>query len=237
MTGELPVLDGAATMPGMNGPQGAAGPARTVRQFVYGDAPLDEWVAQGDGDPGEPWDSFARARQLAHSGQQQEAVKIWRQIAATEGLESRQVLQAWHFLREAGEQPPADRAKLVLGAVAEMPVSGGHDLLAAYRDGTARYLNYSGKAVVWEDRSVAPIQSAINDWLAKAQVIVNAIGPWNQPALPPLPPGHARLMMLTPSGPHFGQGPVADLSADQAARSFITAATGLMQLVVGRAMA
>jgi hypothetical protein len=224
-------------MGSMNGPQGTAGPARTLHQFVYGDAPVDEWVAQGDGDPGEPWNSFERARELVHSGQRQEAIKIWRQIAVTEGLESRQVLQAWHFVREAGEQPPADRAKLVLGAVAEMPVHGGHDLLAAYRDGTARYLNYSGKAVVWEDRSVAPIQSAINDWLAKAQVIVNAIGPWDQPALPPLPPGHARLMMLTPSGPHFGQGPVAGLSADQVARSFITAATGLMQLVVGRAMA
>jgi hypothetical protein len=221
----------------MNGPLEAAGPARTLRQFVYGDAPVDEWVAQGDGDPGEPWASFERARQLVHGGQRQEAVKIWRQIAGTEPLESRQVLQAWHFLREAGEQPPADRAKLVLGAVAEMPVHGGHDVLAGYRDGTARYLNYSGGAVVWEDRSVASIQSAINDWLARAQVIVNAIGPWNQPALPPLPPGHARLMMLTPSGPHFGQGPVADLSADQAARSFITSATGLMQLIVGRAMA
>jgi hypothetical protein len=87
-----------------------------------------------------------------------------------EGLESRQVLQACNFLREAEEQPPADRAKLVLGAVAEMPVHGGHDLLAAYQDGIARYLSYSGNAVVWENRSVAPIQSAINDWLAQAQV-------------------------------------------------------------------
>jgi hypothetical protein len=227
----------AATMPGMNGPRGTADPSRTLRQFVYGDAPVDEWVAQVDGDPGEPWNSFERARRLIHSGQQQEAIKIWRQIAVSEGLESRQVLQAWHFLRLTGEQPPAGRAKLVLGAVIEMPVHGGHDLLAAYQDGTGRYLNYSGRAVVWEDRSVAPIQSAITDWLAKAQVIVNAIGPWDQPALPPLLPEHARLLMLTPSGPHFGQGPVADLSADQAARSFITAATRLMQLVIGRATA
>ena len=191
----------------------------------------------GHGDIDEPWSSFERARQLLHSGQQQEAVKIWRQIALTEELESRQVLQAWHFLREAGEQPPAHQAKLVLGAVAEMPVHGGHDLLAAYQDGSARYLNYSGRAVVWEDRSVASIQSAINDWLAEAEQIVHAIGPWDQPDLPPLPPGHARLMMLTPSGPHFGQGPVADLSAGQVGRSFITTATGIMQLVVGRAVA
>ena len=50
----------------------------------------------------------------------------------------------------------------MLGAAAELPVNGAHDLLAAYRDGSARYLNYSGKAVVWEDRSVAPIQAAIS---------------------------------------------------------------------------
>lgn len=218
-------------------PQGASVPAEIFRQFVYGDVRLDEWAAQTDGDPGEPWNSFERARQLAQGGQQQEAIRIWRRIAVTEGLESRQVLQAWHFLREVGDQPPADRAKLVLGAVAEMPAPGGHDLLAAYRDGSARYLNYSGKAVVWEDRSVASIQSAISDWLAIAQVIVEVIGPWDQPARPPLPRGHARLMMLTPSGPHFGQGPVAALSGDRVARSFITAATSLMQLVIGRAMA
>jgi hypothetical protein len=94
-----------------------------------------------------------------------------------------------------------------------------------------------GKAVVWEDRSVAPIQSAISDWLARAQVIANAIGPWDQPALPPLPPGQARLMMLTPSGPHFGQGPMADILAGPVAGPFITAAAGLLRLVVSRTMA
>ena len=33
-----------------------------------------------------------------------------------------------------GLPPPPDGAKLVLGAVAEMPVNGAHDLLAAYRE-------------------------------------------------------------------------------------------------------
>src|SRR6267142_5896966 len=104
------------------------------------------------------WISFERARRLAHAGQQREAAGVWLQIASAEGLESRQLLQAWHFLRQAGFPPPADQAKLVLGVVAQMPVQGSHDLLAAYRDGSARYLNYSGKAVVWEDRSDAQIQ-------------------------------------------------------------------------------
>ena len=45
---------------------------------------------------------------------------IWRQIAAMDGLESRHTLQAWHFLRQAGQPPPADRARPM--SVARMPL-------------------------------------------------------------------------------------------------------------------
>lgn len=220
----------------MTGSSGAGGAAGALSQFIYGDAPLDEWVARGGADPGEPWNSFERARQLAHAGRQREAAGVWLQIAAAEGLESRQLLQAWHFLRQAGLPPPADQAKLVLGVVAHMPVQGSDDLLAAYRDGSARYLSYSGKAVVWEDRSDAQIQAAINAWLAAGQAIASVTGPWDQPSLPPVPAGDARVVVLTPSGPHFGQASAAALSADPLAGPFLTAAASLMQLIVSRAM-
>jgi hypothetical protein len=212
-------------------------PADTLRQFVYGDAPAQAWIAQGTQQAGEPWASFERAQRLSQTGKPGDAAAIWRQIASGEGLESRHVLQAWHFLRQAGQAPPADGAKLALGAVAEMPVNGAHDLLAAYRDGSARYLNYSGKAVVFQDRSVAPIQGAIDSWLAVAQQIASVIGPWDQPQIPPVPAGHARVMVLTPSGPHFGQGPAAALQADPMAGSFLGAAASLLQLIVSRSSA
>jgi len=111
-----------------------------LRQTVYGDASLDVWTARGAGQPGQPWDSFEQAREMAQTGHRDEAVRIWRQIASAGGLESRHTLQAWHFLRQAGQPPLPDQARLVLGVAAEMPVRKGHDLLAAYRDGTARYL-------------------------------------------------------------------------------------------------
>jgi hypothetical protein len=221
----------------------SGGPDRAdvLRQFVYGNVSVEEWVAQrvalGAGNPGEPWTSFERARRLFRASKLPEAVRIWRQIALTDELESRQVLQAWQFLRQAGEQPPANRAKLALGVVAEVPVHGAHDLLTAYRDGSARYLNFAGGAVVWEDRSVTGIQSAIENWLAVGQAIAYAIGPWDEPNLPPLPTGHARVMVLTPSGPHFGQGPEATLFADPTAGAFLTAATSLMQLILSHASA
>lgn len=206
-----------------------------LRQTAFGDAALDVWAAHGAGHPGEPWTSFERARQLALAGRRDEAVVIWQQIAVTEGLESRHTLQAWHFLRQAGQLPAADRARLVLGVAIEMPARKGHDLLTAYRDGSARYLNYSGKALIWEDHSDARIQAAIARWLTAGQVIADAIGVWDQPSLPPLQAGHARLMMLTPGGHRFGQAPVAALSQDPKAGPFVTAATSLLQLITSRA--
>jgi hypothetical protein len=210
-------------------------PAEALRQTVFGDAALDAWAAHGTSHPGEPWTSFERARQLARAGHRDEAVTIWQQIALADGLESRHTLQAWHFLRQAGQPPPADQARLVLGVAVEMPVRKGHDLLVAYRDGTARYLNYSGKAVIWEDHSDIRIQAAITGWLTAGQSIADAIGVWEQPSLPPLPAGDARLMMLTPGGHRFGQAPVAALSQDPKAGPFLTAATSILQLITSRA--
>lgn len=117
-----------------------------------------------------------------------------------------------------------------------MPVLQGHDLLAAYKDGSARYLNHSGKAVVIEDRSLVQIQEAISQWLIVGEAIAHVIGPWEDATFPPVAPGQVRIMMLTPSGPHFGQGPLEQLRADQAAGAFIGCATKLLQLVVNEAV-
>jgi len=80
---------------------------------------------------------------------------------------------------------------------------GSHDLLVAYQDGTANYLNYSGRAMAWEDSAAAQMQAAVSHCLAVAQVMAKAIGSWNEPSLPPLPAGHAQVMALTASGTTF----------------------------------
>jgi hypothetical protein len=207
--------------------------ADSLRPFIYGDTPAEKWLANDS--EAEPWASFRRARDLAAAGQADEAAAIWQRIAATEGLESRQTLQAWHFLRQAGHQAPANQARLALGAVAEMPMTSGHDLLAAYRDGTARYLNFSGKVAIWEDRSVAPVQAAIADCLTAAQAIADVVGTWDEPSIPPVGAGLVRVMALTPGGPRFGMGRYADLSADPMAGRFLTAAGVLLREIVARA--
>jgi hypothetical protein len=193
---------------------------------------VDKWTGDYvDGD-GSVWERFGTARRAADASDLGTAIGIWADIAAAPGLESRQYLQAWAFLRQAGRMPGPDEAKTVLGVVAEVPVGDGHDVLAAYADGSARYLNHSGKVAVIEDRSLGDVAEAVRRWLGAGRSLVRLIGPWGRPRLPSLPPGHMRAMVLTPSGPHFGQGPQPQMMAQVAARDFVQAATALLELVV-----
>lgn len=202
----------------------------TLQPLLYGDAPISAWPPLGDVPAGEPWLSFDRARSLAANGDVAGAQTLWRQITDMPGIESRHVLQAWHFLRESGDAPPTSVAPQVLGAVAQVPVKSAHDVLAAYADGSVRYLNYSGRAAVVEPPAPEGLAAAVGHWLAVAGQLASAIGPWSGP-LPDVPRGHARVLMLTPSGPRFGQGPYDALSRDRAAAGYLAAATKVLQIV------
>jgi hypothetical protein len=201
-----------------------------LRPLLYGDVPLAQWGARAG--EGGPWDRFSAAKVAFDSSDRDAAAAIWKEIAESPGLESRQYLQAWTFLRQTGHQPSAGEAKRVLGVVAEMPVYESHDVLAAYEDGSCRYINHSGAAAVIEDRTIEEVQLAVERWLDVGRSLVQAIGPSDQPGLPSVPIGHARVMMLSPSGPHIGQGPQRQMMANPIASSFIGAATALLNVVV-----
>jgi hypothetical protein len=223
-----------------SGTTGAGGAARTpadptgLRAFVFGDRPIDDWPPADtapDSDDAEPWASFVRARAAHRAGDREQAASIWLDIASRPDIESRHRLQAWHFLRDEGRPPAPGDAKTALGAVAEVAVPDGHDLLAAYADGSVRYLNVSGAAVVVDDVVLPTVDRAGRDLLDVAQRVANAIGPWEEPELPPLPAGHTRITVLTPSGPHLGQGPDDALRDDPMAAAFLAAATALLVAV------
>jgi hypothetical protein len=152
---------------------------------------------------------------------------VYQQILGMQGLESRHYLQAWHFLRQLGVIPPADRAKTVYGVVVEVGMKNGADLLAAYLDHTARYLNYSGAGVIWEHPDTS-LDAQMDALLSAGQAVANQIGPWDQPR-PAVPgPDYVRLNMLTPSGLHFGYGPFETLAKDPMGKAIIDPATQLM---------
>jgi hypothetical protein len=203
--------------------------------WVFGNVSVNEWAPETSGPHGEPWDSFARARDALAGGARGDARAIWLDIARDPGLESRHTLQAWHFLRGTGVSPDPTVARQVYGVVAEVALGGDHELLAAYPDGRVTYLNRSGAVAIIEGAAGA-VEVAARAWLAVAAGLVVATSPWEEGPLPPLPTGHTRITALTPAGPHFGQGPDADLRQEPLAAPFLDAATRLLVAVTDHAV-
>ena len=202
-----------------------------LRETLFGDVPLEEWPRNNASSQDFPWRSFVIARSELAAGRRDEAVACWKQILAHPGLEPRHYLQAWHFLRQQGVVPAAGIARQILGVVVEVAMPEGLDLLAAYSDCSARYYNYSGKAVVWEHPD-SSMDAAIDQLFEAARQVVSRIGPWEKPRLAPPPRDQARLSFLTPSGLYFGQAPAAALARDPLGGHALQMATELMRSLV-----
>jgi hypothetical protein len=220
-----------------NGNGAAAGrhtppPLANVQDTWFGDVPLRAWQSSGAvGEMVEPWVSFARAAELVESGKTPEAVQSLAGITRLPDLESRHYLQAWHALAELGSPAPADVADRLNGVVVEAHLDDGPEVLAAYVDHRARYLNYSGKVIVWEAR-VTSIDERIDALLAAGEQIVRETGAWKS-ARPGTPPrGHVRINALTAGGIHFGQATFAALARNPVGAPVLQAATELIQALV-----
>lgn len=207
--------------------------ADALRPTLYGDVSLDAWPA-GDDHPDEPWASFVRARRHLADGDQDLAVRAWSAIAHDESQESRNRLQAWHFLRSINVHPDEELvARQAWGVVVEVPVDGGHDVLAAYPVGGVRYLNHAGGAtVVEEGEGGEELLVALARLLVAGQALADVLGPWTEGSLPEVPVDHTRLLVLTPGGHRFGQGPDAALRQEPLAAAVFSAATDLLVAVV-----
>lgn len=177
-----------------------------IRDTLFGDLPLDAWPdASFAHSLEEPWITFAAAREMLAAGQRDEAIDLWRAITEMPNLESRQYAQAWHFLRSQGVQPPSEIAKTMLGIVVEVGLQQGLDLLAAYPDHTARYVNFLGQSVIWEHPDPS-LDRFIDALLNAARPVLQAIAPWPnaRPAAPPA--SQIRINLLSPCRPSFWPG-------------------------------
>jgi len=198
-----------------------------LRDTLFGDVPLDRWPPVDAPAGGFPWSAFTDARAHLAAGSIDAAKDGWRMILADPGLETRHHLQAWTFLREQGDRPPEHEAKDVLGVVVELALPDGLDMLAVYADRSARYYNHAGGGIVLE-RAQASVAERINHLLAAAATVVIQIGPWEEVRPGPPRRRQARLSILTPSGLHFGEGPIDALGNDPLAGPLLQAATTVM---------
>jgi hypothetical protein len=123
----------------------------SIRQMLFASQTLKEQVRQMhlDGKPG-PFQSVADAAKLVEEGKKAEAIAVLRGVLDIPKLETRITLWVWSALRELGEKPDSKYACEVLGVILEMPSGGAYDTIAAYMDGSARYLNFSDAAIFWD---------------------------------------------------------------------------------------
>lgn len=145
-------------------------------------------------------------------------------------LESRQHLLASGLrkTKEAGEPV------MLYGIVIEVGLKEGLDVLASFKDGSARYINHSGKLIVWEteDEEV----SRITEGLFKAgNEAIQKIGPWGKARLPAPKTDNLRITFLTSNGIYFGEGPIGLISSDAVGGPVVQKGTELMVDLIKKA--
>jgi hypothetical protein len=152
-----------------------------------------------------PWVLMAAAHVKLKMEEAAEAGRLLRAVTLISS-EARVRLWAWHTLRSLGKYPSPDLARQVLGAIIEVPFGESQDTLAAYADGTARYINHQGGMIVWDrlDETITPL--VLN--------VIRETAPFGAPQEDrldePVPPDQVRLSVLTPGGIHVWQGEAAD---------------------------
>ncbi|MFN0174076.1 MAG: hypothetical protein ACKVU0_05460 [Saprospiraceae bacterium] len=212
-------------------------PPSPLRETFFGDFSMEMLCAQGSGEGHIA--HFMAAKNALDSGDQQSAAEHLKKVTEMPGLESRTYLAAWFHLQNLGIEPAPPVGQKVLGVVLEIWMEQGLDVLAAYDDGSARYINYTGAAVIWDVPGAdAEIERRLRHLLAVGQEVAPKIGPWEGKGRRPDPPefGQIRLNMLTPSGVHFGQGSYAALSGDPMGAALINAGATLMQALTEKQM-
>jgi hypothetical protein len=169
-----------------------------IRQMLFANQPLKELVKRTtlDGSTNNPLQTITDASKLAEEGEKTDAVSKLRSVLQTQPPETRVELFVWSGLRELGEKPDPKSGTEVLGVIIEVPMSGGYDTLAAYADGSARYLNYSGSGIFW-DKPDDIIKSLCTNFIKSTLPASGSAKPRNGVSLPKT---GTQVTLLTRSG-------------------------------------
>ena len=195
-----------------------------LRALTFGDQSLEEFVSGGFGPFGRvgklvragrvadarhlletsdlaregPSGKLADALVLQRASDGAGAEQILRGLLRDASIESRYRLWAASALREMGLQADEELADQLLGVIGETPMPLGLDTLAAYSDGSARYVNQSGAVILYDpaDASLAAPVGAVG--VAARSVYLSA--PLAPGPGPSFAPEEFRFTFLTPRG-------------------------------------
>jgi hypothetical protein len=168
-----------------------------IRQMLFANQSLKEQAKQAKLDGTDsPFQRITEASKLADEGKTNEAITKLQSVLQMQPLETRIELWTWTGLRELGKKPEQKTATEVLGVIIEIPMQDGYDTLSAYADGSARYLNYSGRAIFW-DKPDATIKNLCRGFIESTIPASSSAKPRNSNALPK---SVAQVTLLTRSG-------------------------------------
>lgn len=143
-------------------------------------------------------------------------------------LEARPKILAARLLAENAIVEPQRR---LMGVIIEVGLEDGLDVLAAYEDGSARYINFSGKIIIW-DTPTTESEQLLTELFDVGTAVVNNIGPWDGPRRPAPSGGNIRLNFLVSDGLYFGEGPFEVLQQDEMGGPVIDSAVKLMHYLI-----
>ena len=152
----------------------------------------------------------------------------FKKIIQDDEVESRAKILACHKLTGLGVKP--DMMEL-FGVIVEVGLDEGLDVLASYRDGSARYLNHSQKMVIWETTKDEKANEITSELFDLSKLIVDKIGPWDKPRLPHPVKGNVRVTFLVSDRLYFGEGPINIMFSDPLAGPALAKATALMEYI------
>jgi hypothetical protein len=131
-------------------------------------------------------------------------------------LESRMKILAYHKLPIEEHE---NEDKELLGVIVEVGLDEGLDVLASYKDGTARYINYTEKTIIWDAKD------------AQSNSLTEDLFSHSMNRRPAPAKGNLRISFLVSDGLYFGEGPMNALFGDPKASPALNAALALMQYI------
>jgi hypothetical protein len=149
-------------------------------------------------------------------------------ITKDNNLESRAKILAYHELKT---RRVTINKKELLGIIIEIGLDKGLDVLAVYKDGTARYISQSGKLTIWNTRDDKS-DAIIRELLSHGENVINNIEPWDEPRLAHPEKGMARLTFLVPGGLYIGQGPIGVLLEDKMGKPVLQSGAKLVHYFI-----
>jgi hypothetical protein len=125
---------------------------QAFRALLFADQELADLLAMKralSDTPDIPWDSFKTANDLCAGSNIQQAVAEFRKTLAVPAIPARVRLWTWNAMRRLGVRPPPRDSFIIHGVLVEIPMDTGIDTLAVYDDGSACYIDQSGRIMPW----------------------------------------------------------------------------------------